>query len=278
MAYPVIAAPYGYRPINLIGGQVFSGSTRNYPIAYNYNQNIFYGDPVTISSGFVVVATAPMSTTNTTVGIFLGCSFTNPITKQKQFQQYYPLNTAAGDIEAIVCDDPDTVFRMAVVQTASGATGTAIGSMSQLAVGVNVAGSTITTGNISTGNSTLGVVGVTANQAGGGWRVLGLVPDTQIDTGCTYVSGTGTTSIVVSGLTIGQVIQIGTDMYQQQTNGQLQWVGAVNSQVTVSSTTSQTLTMSANTTISGSSTPLTLVQSPEIFAKINFSAHRYYVA
>jgi hypothetical protein len=273
MAYPIIAAPYGYRPINLIGGQVFSGSTRNYPIAYNYNQNIFYGDPVTISSGFVVVATAPMSTTNTTVGIFLGCSFTNPITKQKQFQQYYPLNTAAGDIEAIVCDDPDTVFRMAVV-TLVGAT--TIGSMSQLAVGVNVAGSTVTTGNISTGNSTLGVVGVTANQAGGGWRVLGLVPDTQIDTGCTYVSGSGSSSIVVSGLTIGQVIPIGTDMYQQQTNGQLQWVGAVNSAVTVSSTTSQTLTMSTTTTITG--TALTLVQSPEIFAKINFSAHRYYVA
>jgi hypothetical protein len=28
MAYPVVNAPYGLKPINLIGGQVFAGSTR----------------------------------------------------------------------------------------------------------------------------------------------------------------------------------------------------------------------------------------------------------
>ena len=32
MAYPVISAPYGLKPINLIGGQVFAGSTRMVPI------------------------------------------------------------------------------------------------------------------------------------------------------------------------------------------------------------------------------------------------------
>jgi hypothetical protein len=29
MAYPVVNAPYGLKPINLIGGQVFAGATRN---------------------------------------------------------------------------------------------------------------------------------------------------------------------------------------------------------------------------------------------------------
>jgi hypothetical protein len=33
MAYPIIDAPYGVKPVNLIGGQVFAGSTRNLPIA-----------------------------------------------------------------------------------------------------------------------------------------------------------------------------------------------------------------------------------------------------
>ena len=28
MAYPTIDKPYGFKPINLIGGQVFAGSTR----------------------------------------------------------------------------------------------------------------------------------------------------------------------------------------------------------------------------------------------------------
>ena len=33
MAYPSVAGPYGFLPINLIGGQVFAGSTRNMEIA-----------------------------------------------------------------------------------------------------------------------------------------------------------------------------------------------------------------------------------------------------
>ena len=28
MAYPTVSAPYGLKPINLIGGQVFAGTTR----------------------------------------------------------------------------------------------------------------------------------------------------------------------------------------------------------------------------------------------------------
>ena len=34
MAYPTVSAPYGLKPVNLIGGQVFAGSTRNIPIQY----------------------------------------------------------------------------------------------------------------------------------------------------------------------------------------------------------------------------------------------------
>lgn len=274
MPYPTIDAPYGYKPINLIGGQVFSGSTREYPITYNYGTNIFFGDPVTLASGFINIATVPINTTNTTVGIFLGCSYTDPVTKQKRFSQFYPANTLAGDIRAIVCDDPDTVFRIAVVTAAGVQT---IGSMSQLVVGANAAGST-TTGSAATGNSSLAVVGATATTSNAGFRILQLVPDTQVSTSCTYSSGSGSSSIVVSGLTLNQVIPVGTDMFQLVTaTGQLQWVGAVNSSATVSSTTAQTLTMSTTTTISGATT-LALVQSPEVLAKINFNVHRYYIA
>ena len=47
MAYPTVSAPYGFKPVNLIGGQVYAGSTRNLPIAYNYGTAIYYGDYVT---------------------------------------------------------------------------------------------------------------------------------------------------------------------------------------------------------------------------------------
>jgi hypothetical protein len=42
MAYPTISAPYGLKPVNLIGGQVFAGSTRLMEIASGYATNIFY--------------------------------------------------------------------------------------------------------------------------------------------------------------------------------------------------------------------------------------------
>jgi hypothetical protein len=275
MAYPFVDAPYGYKPVNLLGGQVFSGSTREYPIAYNYGTSIFCGDPVTITAGFAVIATAPINTTNTTVGVFLGCSFTDPVTKQKRFSQFYPANTLAGDIRAIVCDDPDTVFRIAVV-TAAGAT--TIGSMSQLVVGVNAAGTT-NVGSAATGNSLAGVVNATATTANAGFRILSLVPDTQIASQATYVSGTGTTTLTVSGLTVGQVLPIGTDVFQLvPATGQLQFTGStLTAAATVTTTGSTALTVTASTvTIAGPN--LALVQSPEVLAKINFNVHRYNIA
>jgi len=227
-----------------------------------------------ITSGFVNIATVPINTSNTTVGVFLGCSYTDPVTKQKRFSQYYPANTLAGDIEAVICDDPDTVFKIAVT-TAAGAT--TIGSMSQLVVGVNAAGTT-NVGSAATGNSLAGVVGATATTASAGFRILGLVPDTQITSGATYVSGTGTTTLTVSGLTVGQVLPIGTDVFQLvPATGQLQFTGSsLTTAATVSSATSQALTVTASTvTVSGT---LALVQSPEVLAKINFNVHRYYIA
>ncbi len=44
MAYPTVDKPYGLQPINLIGGQVFAGSTRQLKIASGYAANIFAGD------------------------------------------------------------------------------------------------------------------------------------------------------------------------------------------------------------------------------------------
>lgn len=274
MAYPTVSAAYGYKPVNLIGGQVFAGSTRNLPVQYNYGTAMYYGDLVTLSAGYVVIATYPVSTTNTTVGVFLGCYYTNPTTKQRQYAQYYPGSVTAGDITAIIGDDPDQVIRVAVT---TGASSTTIGSASSILVGVNMAGNTLT-GSASTGNSSGAVVAASATTSGGGFRVLNLVPDTQISTSSTYVSGgaPAATSVVVSGLTVGQVLPIGTDVFNL-VSGQLQFTGATLSAAsTVTTTGSTTLTVTAVTTqVAGT---VVLVQSPEVLVKLNFGAHRYYVA
>ena len=274
MAYPTVSAPYGAKPVNLIGGQVFAGSTRNLPIQYNYGTALYYGDLVTTSAGYVVIATYPVSTTNTTVGVFLGCYYTNPTTKQRQYSQYYPGSVTAGDITAIIGDDPDQVMKIAVTTTAGGTT---IGSASSILVGVNMAGGT-QTGSSSTGNSSMSVVGASATASGGGFRVLNLVPDTQVSYSSTYVSGgaPSATSVVVSGLAVGTVLPIGTDVFNL-VNGQLQFTGSTLSAAsTVSTTGSTTLTVTSVTTqVAGT---VVLVVTPEVLVKFNFGAHRYYVA
>ena len=64
MAYPTVDKPYGLKPINLIGGQVFAGATRSRRIDSG-EASIGYGDPVTFtSSGTITVSTATSATVN----------------------------------------------------------------------------------------------------------------------------------------------------------------------------------------------------------------------
>jgi hypothetical protein len=275
MAYPTVSAPYGYKPVNLIGGQVYAGSTRNMPIQYNSTNPIYFGDLVYLNAGYADLITYPLNTTSghLTVGVFLGCYYTNPTTKQRQYAQYYPGSVTAGDITAIVADDPDIVIQTAVATTASSGV---IGSASSLLVGSNMVGTT-TTGSASTGNGTGGVVAASAAGAStAGFRVLSLVPDTQISNSATYVSGTGTTTLTVSGLPVGLYIPVGTDIFNVTSNG-LQFTGStVSTAATVTTTGSTALTVVASTaTVSGT---VALVQTPEVLVKINFGTHRYNVA
>jgi hypothetical protein len=274
-AYPTVSAPYGLKPVNLIGGQVFVGSTRNFPIQYNYGTAIFYGDSVTLTAGYATLTTYPVNSTNTTVGVFAGCYYTNPTTKQRQYAQYYPGSVLAGDITAIVVDDPDVLMQVAATTSAGGTT---IGSISSILLGANIVGGT-QTGSTSTGNSSMSVVSASAAGATtAGFRILRLVPDTQISTSATYVSGgaASATSVVVSGLAVGTYLPVGTDVFNL-VNGQLQFTGStLSSASTVTTTGSTTLTVTAVATqVAGT---VALVQTPEAIVKYNFGVHRYNIA
>lgn len=276
MAYPTIDGPYGYKPINLIGGQVFAGSTRMYRINYAYNTSIFYGDPVTLSNGTLVLPTLPVNSTNTVVGVFLGCSYTNPATRQKLFSQFWPAGTLAGDAVAYVADDPDVLFRTTV---AAAANSTTLASANTINIGSNLIGNSGATivGSTTTGNSLNGLVAATAAGAStAGFRVLELVPDTQYGTGGTYVSGTGTTSLVVSGLNVGTVLPIGSEVFNVIGNG-VQYTGSfLTAATTVTTSGNTTLTVTASTaTISGT---VSVVVTPEVIVKLNFGVHRYNIA
>ncbi len=174
MAYPTISAPYGLKPVNLIGGQVFAGSTRLMEIASGYATNIFYGDLVKrVATGTIEKDTG--TTTATPCGVFLGVSFTNSSTGQVQQQQFYPASQAIATgtkIFAVVADDPDTLFQVAVVSgttVISGVTITAIGNNATL---VQNAGSSIT------GDSKVAILDSTGTSGTLPIRIIDVVRDT----------------------------------------------------------------------------------------------------
>ena len=179
MAYPVIDAPYGLKPINLIGGQVFAGSTRLMEIASGYNANIFYGDFVKrVIGGTVEKDTG--TTANTPCGVFLGVSFTNASTGQIQQQQYYPAAQqikSGTKIFAVVADDPDTLFQVAVCSS-----GTTMATVTKNAIGTNMS-ILATAGTATTGNSSYSVLSTSpAVTATFPVRVIDVVPESATST------------------------------------------------------------------------------------------------
>ena len=174
MAYPTVSAPYGLKPVNLIGGQVFAGSTRLMQIASGYATNIFYGDLVKrISDGTIEKDTG--TTTATPVGIFLGVQFTNGSTGQVQQQQFYPASQAiksGTQIFAVVADDPDTLFQVAVVSGTTVITGVGITAIGNNATLVQNAGST------TSGNSAVAILDSTATSGSLPIRIIDVVRDT----------------------------------------------------------------------------------------------------
>ena len=157
MAYPTVDKPYGLKPINLIGGQVFAGATRQMEIAttanVGYGTSIFYGDLVKrVTGGTIEKDTG--TTTATPCGVFLGCTFTNSSTGQVQFQQFYPASQSIASgtkIFAYVADDPDTLFQ---VVSCSGTT--VVAAMGIAAIGANIA-LIQNAGSTTTGNSAVAI-------------------------------------------------------------------------------------------------------------------------
>jgi len=274
MAYPVVSAPYGLLAQNLIGGQVFAGSTRMYPIQYGYATNIFYGDFVVLSRGFATRASVGTGTgLNQTTGIFLGCTYTNPTTKQKLFSQYWPASTAAGDCQAYVLDDPDAVFKAVVCSS-----GTTIASGAMAMIGTNLSAIN-NTGSTATGNSANAVLAPSATPVTTTLplRMIGLVQETAVSLG-TVTFSSGTTTLTVSALP--SALPVGTDVSVLTTSGQIAQTGSFVATAAAAGDTSVVLNQAATFTLNSGVYTSTVVftQYPEILVKLNQGLHGYYSA
>jgi hypothetical protein len=182
MAYPTVSKPYGLQPINLIGGQVFAGATRYRRIASAYATAIFYGDLVKMDTDGTVVLANETTTGPSTgfAGVFLGCTYTDPTSKQLRFQQYYPGGITAPTgtyINAIIADDPDTLFKMAVVSGTTVVTGIQYSAIGQNSTLVQNAGSTVT------GNSQVALLDSTGTAKTLPIRIVDVIQDTAYESG-----------------------------------------------------------------------------------------------
>jgi len=274
MAYPSVDAPYGLKPINLIGGQVFAGSTRSLPIQYGYATDIFYGDFVVLSRGFITRASVSTGTgVNQVTGVFLGCSYTDPVTKQERFSQYWPASTLA-DAVAIVCDDPDTVFK-AVVCSAT----TVLASGALALVGTNLS-MINNTGSANTGNSANAVLAPTATPVSTilPVRCVGVVEDTAFSV--TASGSSSSTTITLTGSGLPTAIPVGTSVAYVAANGQLiqtsSFVATAASAGATSVTLNAAIAVPGSVTAIPSASTIVFTQYPEILVKMNLLVHGYY--
>lgn len=153
---------FGLKPVRTLGGT--SNFTANeYDIANNEASAIYQGSPViTTAAGGIDIAAA--SSTNI-VGVFAGCSYTDPVSGDQIFSNYYPGSIAADDIKAQVYDDPNIVFEIQCAGTLP-------------ANGVNANADTSTPGN---GSTTTGVsqaeLSATVGTATAQLRIIGISKD-----------------------------------------------------------------------------------------------------
>lgn len=284
MSYPSVDRPYGLIPQNLIGGQVFAGSTRMIPIASGYTTGVsggglFFGDPVKFTNtGTLITSGLAYNTaaaeTGGTLGIFLGCEYTQaggPI-YGKLRSQYWANGTTAPDAVAYICDDPDVIMKAAVISYNTGSTITP-GAVSALSLGTNVSSMATNTANTgvnanTAGNSNVGVMGGSGNArllTTTPFRIVQLVEDTKMVT-----QSTGTTTNASTAVTLAAANpDVRTGMLVTGTG-----IAAGTVVATVSGTS---VTLSANATASGTVT-LTFVGYPEVLLKWNFGYHAYQVA
>jgi hypothetical protein len=176
MAYPTVSGPYGLVPVKLLSGSPFVGVTRHFKIASGYDTSIFYGDAVKLVTGGTVERDA-YDAAMTPVGVFLGCTYTDPNLGYKVWRQSYPASTVASDIEALVADGTDLLFKVAVVSS-----GTTIGDLALTDIGANVAG-VDNTGDSTSGNSRCAISDTSATTSTLPFRIIGLVEETKNSSG-----------------------------------------------------------------------------------------------
>jgi hypothetical protein len=101
-------ASFGLRPVRT---STTSQRQNRYRIASGYATAIYQGDLVAVVTGGGIERVAAGGS-GLILGVFNGCSYTDPTTGKPTWSNYYPGGVAAADIMATVIDDPDATFEV----------------------------------------------------------------------------------------------------------------------------------------------------------------------
>ena len=159
------ATPYGLKAVNHVGGTPYAGSTRLLPIASGYASNLFNGQVVEIAAGGTIELVDTFGAG--VIGVFVGCTYTDPSTKQLTFNNMWPTGTVAADAKAYVIDDPDVIY---MAQADGSVTQADLGQNTSFAVPQSTS-----TGALMNGNSTSAVESTTAVTASLPFRIVDFV-------------------------------------------------------------------------------------------------------
>jgi len=173
------ATPYGLKPVKRVDGLPYSGAVTHYKIdPAGVANNIFYGSIVQLTAaGYIELAdgTGKDITTNNfggsgigAAGVFVGCEYVDG-NGQIQHSQYYP--SGALNAVAYIVDDPNVLFQ-AQLDGVSGQDD--VGAITGFAAAQNAT----TSGNTSTGNSTM-ALDATVQTTVGGLLIMGFVSPTD---------------------------------------------------------------------------------------------------
>jgi hypothetical protein len=142
-----VSGPYGFRIAKLLGDLPFSGGMQTYPLLANIPTGLFYGDPVGWSGGLPTQLAASPTTAlsvNSPIGIFMGCSYQDPV-RGFVNAQYLPPNAISAGATKVFIKVADWPYLVMQIQ--------ADGPVLNNQIGMNAAIKNFNAGSILTGDS-----------------------------------------------------------------------------------------------------------------------------
>lgn len=178
------ASPYGLIPVKRADGMPYAGAFRHYKIESGYGTNIYNGSIVQISSDGLLTIVTTNGDDSTgfpagTIGVFVGCQYTDPNLGYLIQSNRWPTGTVASDAVGFVVDDPNVLFQAQ-----------ADGALAQTTLGNNIylaAVQSTSTGSTLTGKSNTALDANTAAATTGfAFRIVEFVETEKSTVGDAY--------------------------------------------------------------------------------------------